>query len=418
MKKIFPSLLKLFTLLSFVIAFSACVKDVVKQTFTYYEPVLKLKTEVLASVKSAAPTPLSNTGKIVLYGNYILVNELNKGIHIIDNSNPSAPVNKKFIAITGNEEISIKNNILYANIFSDLVALDISDLDNIVVKKMLPNVFISKSWSYDPQENSTYYAVDWIEKTTTDKEKFNFYNRNKISLDFAQTLASSSGTGINGSTSRMVIVNNFMYAVDRSMLTSINISTVAQPAVENTTAIGWEIETIYPVKDKLFIGGQTGMFIYDIAVPALPQFLGTFTHACFNDPVIADGNFAYVTLKARETQSPCWGAPAAQTNELDIVNISNLYNPVLAKIYNMKSPTGLWKDGNLLFICDGSAGLKIFNAADPLNLQLINQVTGIEPQDIIAGSGVAIVIAKNGLYQYDYSTPAQTRLISKILINK
>ena len=36
----------------------------------------------------------------------------------------------------------------------------------------------------------------------------------------------------------------------------------------------------------------------------------------------------------------------------------------------MTNPHGLTKDNNLLFICDGKDGLKMYDAADPLNIVL------------------------------------------------
>lgn len=84
----------------------------------------------------------------------------------------------------------------------------------------------------------------------------------------------------------------------------------------------------------------------------------------------------------------------------------------------MKNPHGLSKDANLLFICDGDAGLKLYNAANVMNLQLIKEFSDIDTYDVIAMNKIALVVAKDGLYQYDYSNPADIHLLSKIVINK
>ena len=417
MKKFTTALQKLMLVAAIISGLQSCVKDVVQTTYTYYEPVFKSKTEVLQNIRSAGAQPLSATGKIVKYGNYILINELNKGIHVIDNTNPASPVNKEFIAIPGNVDLAVKNNMLYADIYSDLVAIDISNLQNPQLKKMLPNVFKVRDNSYP---DTTVYIVDWVKKTTTDKSRFDFYNKNKVDFSNVMSLASDAGsvTGINGSTSRLTITNNFLYAVNNASLNAIDISNLANPVLTNAQQVGWNIETIYPLRDNLFIGGQTGMYVYGLTDPSRPQQLGTFQHACFNDPVIADGDFAFVTLKARQEVSPCWGAPTAQTNELDVIDIRNLNAPILKKVYNMNGPQGLSKDGNLLFICDGSAGLKIYNAADPLQLQLIKTFSNIVPSDVIAVGSKALVVAADGFYQYDYSDLTDIKLISKISITK
>lgn len=396
---------------------SACVKDVVKKTYTYYEPVLKLKTEVLQEVKSTSPVALTRTGKIVLYNNYIFINEVKKGIHIIDNSNPAAPINKAFIAIPGNVDLAIKDNVLYADIYTDFIAIDISNPLQVSVSKKIGNLFSSQTGFYNSSADSTHYIVDWTQKTTTDEQEFKA--QEKTLLVYSSSLAGNSGgIGINGSTSRFCIVNNYLYAIDKFILNAIDISNSKNPVVKQQQSVAWNIETVYPLKDKLFIGGQTGMYIYDLANPAAPKSLGAFTHACFRDPVIADGQFAFVTLKAQETPSLCRGTIAEQKNELDVIDISNLGNPALKKVYDMKEPQGLSKDGNLLFICDGKDGLKIYDATNPLDLKLIKKISDINPFEVIASDKSAIVVAKEGLYQYDYSIPSNLKLISKIAINK
>jgi hypothetical protein len=71
-----------------------------------------------------------------------------------------------------------------------------------------------------------------------------------------------------------------------------------------------------------------------------------------------------------------------------------------------------------LFICDGKAGLKIFDATDVHNLQLISTIENMETYDVIASKGIALVITNGGLYQYDYSNPAKPVLLSKIVVNQ
>ncbi|MEO7767718.1 MAG: hypothetical protein ABIS01_09840, partial [Ferruginibacter sp.] len=136
------------------------------------------------------------------------------------------------------------------------------------------------------------------------------------------------------------------------------------------------------------------------------------------DPVIADDQYAYVTLRATNETSPCWGVPAAQRNELDVVNIANILQPSLLKVYDMSEPKGLSKDGDLLFICDGKAGLKIYNAANVLDIKQLKVIANINPFDVICQSGIAIVVADEGIYQYDYTNPGDIKLISKIAVTK
>jgi hypothetical protein len=153
------------------------------------------------------------------------------------------------------------------------------------------------------------------------------------------------------------------------------------------------------------------MFIYDISNPASPVKEGQFQHARACDPVITDGDYAYVTL---HTGTSCGGA----TDVLDVVNIANLSNPNLLRSYPMTNPHGLAKAGNLLFICDGKDGLKMYDASLPGSIILKKQITGIETYDAIAWNNNLIVVAKDGLYQYDYSNPGTLVRKSKLSVNR
>ena len=84
------------------------------------------------------------------------------------------------------------------------------------------------------------------------------------------------------------------------------------------------------------------------------------------------------------------------------------------KSYALTNPHGLSKAGNTLFICDGAGGLKVFDATDKNNLQLLKTVSGINTYDIITLNNIAIVVATDGLYQYDITQPSNPTLKSKI----
>jgi len=207
---------------------------------------------------------------------------------------------------------------------------------------------------------------------------------------------------------RFTLLNDYLYTVSESNLHVFNITTPENPVYAGNIDLGWGIETIYPFKNNLFIGSQSGMFIFNTANPALPVQLSQFAHITRCDPVIADDNFAYVTLRSGTN---CNGS---SINELDILNIKNFETPWLIKSYALSNPHGLSKSGNTLFICDGAAGLKVYDAADVTNLRLLQTVGGIEAYDVIAQNNNAIVVGKDGLYQYDYTNRSNVTLQSRI----
>lgn len=402
----------------FVVFFlQGCLKDKMTHTYTILRPIYQTKEAVKANIKSNLPKTIESPGKIFVYGNYVFLNEPDKGVHVIDNSNPTNPVKKAFIDIPGNQDIAVKGNTLYADMYGDLVSVDISDPLNAKLLKNLPGVFPERNYLGGFATNNTMIVVGWERKDTTvdvdlspNRDYLVFRYSNATTSELLQSDASKS-VGIGGSLARFAIVNDYLYAVDHHSLRSVLISDPIDPKVAVNWSAGFDIETIYPLKDKLFLGSMGGLYIYDISNPASPVAKGNFVHARACDPVVADDNYAYVTLKAGTNCGP-------SNNELQIVDIKDVMNPSLLKTYAMTSPSGLSKDGNTLFICDGKDGLKIYDAADYSKLSLIKQISNIEPSDVIAWNNNALVVTKDGLYQYDYSNLSNIHLSSKLTISK
>jgi hypothetical protein len=403
----------------FCIVFQGCIKDKLTRTYTIFTPIYKEKSEVYANIKSNAPREVAAPGKIFLYGNYIFLNELDKGVHIIDNSDPSHPVAKAFIDIPGNLDIAVKGNTLYADLYTDMVVVDITNPLQASYVRHINNVFPERTYVNGFYGDSSRIIVGWTKKDTTVRlgsvcNRCYYLMASSGAADMGVYTPGVGGggvPGIAGSMARFSLVNNYLYTVNRSDLSSFNISNNQDPVKTATQHVAWNIETIYPFGNKLFLGSASGMFIYNISNPAVPVPEGQFAHLRSCDPVIADGNYAYVTLRSGTT---CEGF----TNQLDVINISNVLAPSLEKTYTMTNPHGLSKDNNMLFICDGAAGLKMFDATDPLNIVQKKQLTNIETYDAIAWNGNLVVVAKDGLYQYSYSFPDGLTLRSKFSVNR
>lgn len=409
------------------ITWSSCLKDQCVRTFTMYMPVYRSSDQVRASMGAKAPQDMQNPGKIYVYGNYIFLNELDRGIHVIDNSNPASPQNISFIDIPGCVDMAVKGNMLYADAFTDLVVLDITNPRQATVKNIVNGVFPFRYYGAGIYSTDAQVVVDWTSKDTTmtvdcgEGSFFGFRDREEMVVfdnvaggcvscgPSVNAQGAKSPFGLGGSMARFAIVNNYLYTVGIANLKVVDISQPDRPVPGKETPLGWSIETIYPFMDRLFIGSNAGMYMFSIARPDQPQEIGRFEHARACDPVVGDDNYAFVTLRSGNT---CDGF----NNELDVVDIRNPSRASLLMVYPMKNPHGLSKDGNLLFICDGAAGLKIYDARNVFDLKLLATVEGLETYDVIAWNGLAIVTAKGGLFQYDYSDPANPKLLSKTTV--
>ncbi len=392
--------------------FSACLKNNFTKKYTIYTPIYETKEEVYAKVKMNPAQSMKNLGSFALYNNYVFVNEKDKGIHVIDASSSITPVIIGFIPIPGNLGIAVRNNILLADCFTDLLSINISDLSQINVLNKNEKLFTNRANMYGFQDDGKI-LVGWNKKDTIVSD--DFYMGQNLAFttgSSAEMQFDNSFSGNTNSTSSSMaiftLVNNYMYAVDRLKLYALDVSNPSLPVLKSSTTINWNVETIFPFKDHLFIGTRTGMYIFSIQSPSQPTYTGQFTHANVCDPVIADDTHAFVTLRSGTT---CNGF----TNQLDILDISNLSNPTLVKTYPMHNPHGLSKDGKLLFICDGDAGLKLFDASDlnTLNLKQSYPIFG-KAIDIIASQGKAILITDKATIFLSYDTDFNVHYLGQL----
>ncbi len=219
----------------------------------------------------------------------------------------------------------------------------------------------------------------------------------------------ASGTG--GSLARFTINGNTLYTVDNSSLNVFDITSAQTPELKKNIYLNpSSIETIFSRDTTLFIGSQLGMYIYNIKNPVEPVQLSLYEHIISCDPVVAQNNYAYVTLRSSINSSIC----NRGLNQLDVVNISDLRNPFPEKSYQMVFPLGLGIDDTLLFVCDN--GLKVFNAKEVPNLELITEFP-ITANDVIPTNGLLIVTATEGIYQYSYGN-REIELLSIISVNE
>lgn len=222
----------------------------------------------------------------------------------------------------------------------------------------------------------------------------------------------SSGTGIGGSMARFTIVGDHLYTVDAYNLNTFDISDQKKPGFKSEIDLGWGIETIFPYKNRLFIGAQSGMHIYDLKNQDKPSWISTYEHMTSCDPVVVQDNYAFVTLRGG---NECMGF----NNQLDIIDISKIDQPILFKTYEMVQPHGLGVDNNCLFITEGEFGLKMFDISNLNNLKLIEHFKDISSIDVIPFMNVLMVIGDDGFHQYSYDCEkAQIEYISTIPIVK
>jgi len=419
------SLLNLCSLLFLGLSLTGCLQDECDATRTYirWDPVYLSATTLRAEVEISEPRQLENTGKIYYYGDYLLINEYQEGIHFFDNSDPANPQPLSFLPIPGNVDMSIRNDHLYADSYIDLLTFDIADPTNPRLVNRIEEVFDVFGFTEGKGYIVEYQETNITETVSCEDFQGPVFWRNDVlfataeaSFDGATRSNSTPGSGnvgTGGSLARFTIAKNHLYTVSEYDLKVFDLSIETKPDFLTTISLGWGIETIFPYRDALFIGAQNGMHTVDISTPGRPEYQGSFWHTTACDPVYVDGDIAYVTLR---DGTECEGF----ANQLDVVNIEDLQNPYLLRTFEMHHPIGLSVYKDHLYLCEDDQGLKVFDASEPLEVgnRLLTQIKGITAVDIITlwEEQIALVIGPDGLRQYDISEPDNPVFLSFIAV--
>lgn len=402
----------------------SCLEDKCDATRTYvqFNPVYMMPDQFrVDDIEMTSGKELETPGKIYVYKDYLLINELREGIHVYDNSNPENPVQISFIEIPGNVDMAIYNDHLYADSYVDLLTIDISDIQNPVLRNRKEDVFFLNGY----QENRGY-LVYYNETDITieiDCSEANFENnwfRGGVDevfvlADGANADAGASGqAGIGGSMARFTISQGHLYTIDRFNLKAWDLDNAAEPIGVDDEQVGWDIETIFPYKDMLFLGSTSGMYIYRISNPSDPAYTAIFEHANACDPVVVENDIAFITLR---DGTRC----QTYTNQLDVVDISNPIAPEFIKSYPMDHPHGLAVRDNVLYLCEGDYGLKVFDVSDLENIDKnkLDEYEGMNGYDVISlKNDLLLMIGSDGFYQFDSSDPKNLVQLSHIAVVK
>lgn len=404
---------RLLLLLSIISLVLTSCEDKRLQTYMANVPVYMSYEALRTSFNVKSDVPMEKPGKISFYDSYMFINEYQKGIHVVDLSDPSSPEIKTFIEIPGNVDMAIRNEQLFAESYVDLLIIDISNPEQPALERRVEDLFeyVIPPYDYDypldeiDEKKGVITGYD-VKKIT--REVYNhpspwpIYYDYRLESSFADAGihgANSNTYGVGGSMARFITYDDYLYALESSWkLKSINIANIDNLVVENELSLWGNVETVFIADGYLYVGTSNGMHILDLAKPGTPNFLSTYQHITACDPVVVEGDRAYVTLR---TGNWCGGTQ----NLLEVIDISDKYEPKRISSFSMKKPYGLGIDNGTLFVCEGEYGLKVYDASDEHSItsHLIAAFPGINAYDVIPLESYLFMIGEDGFYIYDYS---------------
>lgn len=398
----------------FALLFIACAPDENDtQKALFAVPIIKSLTNIRSAISITPSRQTNSEGKIYVAENYLFYIAKESGVHVFDNQNPATPLNIAFINIAGVHDIAVKGNYLYADNFVDLLVFDISNIRNITLVRTIENAitftptYPNNAEFYDGTsvlnegEIVTGYRLEY-----RDRPEGQYYI---LACDATSSLLSSNAVGTGGSYARFQINRNALYTLDSYKLNVFNISNPSTSFFDKSIYMTqWinagQFETLFIQKDYLFVGATNGMHVIDAADEFNPTFISGFSHSTGCDPVFVYGNLAYVTVRGG---SFC----GAAQDQINVINVSDILNPVLVSTYLLNQPYGVGVRNNALYVGCGSQGLKVFNTDNPSQLLLKTSYT--EPiTDVIPLDSHLIAVGPNKIIQYNYGANFTLQQIS------
>ncbi len=126
-----------------------------------WKPIFSSDTSHKTIYYTEGAEPNKRPGNIYIYKQWILQSEIGKGVHIIDRTDPENAVKIGFIHIAGNTDLSIKDNILYANNYYDLISVNIENLSAPVLLSRHKGMFYTqdsrKPFIWQLPDSAGYY---------------------------------------------------------------------------------------------------------------------------------------------------------------------------------------------------------------------------------------------------------------------
>ena len=397
----------------------------------YHTPIYETPSQLSAKITVTPAKDYAEAGKIITYENYIFINRPLEGIHVVDNSNPAAPVNLHFINIPGSLDMSIIDNHLYTDMFSALVVFNI---ENVTAPEILEDFTVEDVFYYDPyvtlpevEEDATIYrnyatidqsqgiVTGWtveIREEPLEDQMLRFDTMEIVALESSTSAdQASTQTSTAGSMTRFLPIDNYLYTINFNELVLFSIGEDFRPSRFARLDTRTQAETLFQLNDLLFVGSTTGMLMYDVETPSNPEYLNSIQHFRSCDPVVADEEYAYVTLRGGTN---CF----TDLNELQIIDIRNPEEELVVVARQVLfNPHGLAIHQDHLIICDGTAGLKVLDVSNREAPRIVNTENIPFAYDIIVDYPNAVVVGESIVYQYDLSNLPEITKTAELTLN-
>jgi len=328
-----------------------------------------------------------------LEGTRLLVSDKGVGIHVYDVADPSAPVEKLIVPLDDNGSTASRGDVVYANDRDAILAIKLGADDTYEIVHTL------RGYSA-PQEPPVFGDV-----VEGGSNGFGCGCGGEDQPVYAPSAPPAGSTGSSYAT--FALIDEFLYYVDGLTLVTMDVVDPEAPEEITRQGVDWGIETLFPTDTHLFIGGTRGMFIYDRARPWKPEYVSEVQHFRACDPVVVEGDVAFVTLRG--------GNRCGETESVLLcIDIADITMPRVMGRVDLLTPWGLTVDQSRLYVSTGSNGFELFDVSIPATPQRVKKWAHGVTRDFIWSGTTLYVMGDNHISIYDATDPAAPVLLSRI----
>ncbi len=315
-------------------------------------------------------------------GEWLFVSDEGSGIHVYAAARGSAPAYQGTIPLSGNSGVAVRDSVIYANSYGSILALRLNadcTADTLAIVYEAPYCCTMPIDYIDEQYHSGWGCAC----------------SRAVEYD---AVPLSSGTG--SSYAVFAVIDTFLYYVDGMSLVSMSVAVPESPRLLSTTYLSWDLETLFPTEDYLFVGAATGMYILNRRqYPATPTLISTFVHARACDPVVVQDTIAYLTLRSGT-------ACGAFENALIAVSIADPSSPYELGRTIPNQPYGLAVQDTLCYVGLGHSGYSLYDVTRPDSLLHVATWSTPATKDFIWDSTQLYLMGFSQIAAYDVSDPA------------
>ncbi|MFB3895124.1 MAG: LVIVD repeat-containing protein [bacterium] len=201
------------------------------------------------------------------------------------------------------------------------------------------------------------------------------------------------------------VQGNYAYVADYYFgLYILDVSNPQSPYIVSSCATPGNPRDIFVNGDYAYIADNyDGLRIIDVSNPFHPYEIGADTSAYYAYGLYIRDKYAYVVYG-----QGYW-------SHLGIFDVSDPTNPIFMDSYytiDVNDMNGIFVKDDYAYVANSFAGLKIFNIADPHNIQLAASYhTGGEAWNVFVKDDYAYLADENSLCVFDVSTPSSPKLV-------